>query len=121
MGKKTEPAAYLSCRLLIREQTILTIVIWTNAECHSVASGDLGKLLRPSDGNSVSNGPAALPHTVEQHDNIVLSYKELIKRQDAQIMDLTSQVKRLHVEIEQEKNKNIDSGQRNNVSKTGSD
>ena len=74
-------------------------------------SGDLTKLLRPVATGSVTNGPGALglPHTVEQHENIVHSYKELIKRQDAQITDLSSQVKRLHAELDQERLKNSSS------------
>lgn len=60
--------------------------------------GDLVRLLRPA-GAKGANGSA--PSV--QHEAIVASYKELIKRQDDQISSLMQQVRRLQADLEQER------------------
>lgn len=50
-----------------------------------------------------ASGTAVLPHTVEQHETVVTSYKQLIKQQDAELANLRHEVKRLHSELESAK------------------
>ncbi len=54
--------------------------------------------LRP--GAGVVNGNS----TSVQHEAVVNSYKELIKRQDEHISSLTQQLKKLNGELEKERN-----------------
>jgi hypothetical protein len=63
-----------------------------------LVSGDLVRLLRPAGGKG-ANGTAPSA----QHEAIVTSYKDLIKRQDDQISSLMQQVRRLQTDLEQER------------------
>lgn len=55
-----------------------------------------GGPLSPSSGGTAG----MLPHTVEQHDTVVTSYKQLIKEQDAELANFRHEIQRLQAELE---------------------